>query len=401
MREPDYQFFRLDSEEETQRLIAMWEKVMGTPVAPASPQRLFIAWLVTYIINLKAETNHRINKNLASRAEGEDLDVLGEDIYNTQRPQAEPAVCTVRFHISEPQAQAVVVPAGTRVTDKGGALMWALPFDLYIEAGAAYADAKVQCQTPGTAGNGYAKGQINTLVDLYDYCAGVENVTATEGGADTMDDDSYFELMKLGMDAMSTGGAEGSYIYNAKKANSLIGDVVANTSGPAQVKIYVLMQDGTAAGDEIKAAVVEACSRETRRPMTDLVSAADPEPVEYNIALTYYIKQDATAKFEEIERAVKTAVTEYAAWQGKKMGRDINPDKLREYLSRVGKTYDEETGQYVGEGAIKRIVLTSPSYTVLRNGREPPDPKTPLQYPAPQVARLGTMTLTNGGVEDE
>lgn len=388
MRNPDYQFFSLDSEAETQRLIAKWEEIMGTPVTPASPQRLFIAWLVENNIALKAEANHAINKNLASRAEGEDLDVLGEDIYHTQRPQAERAVCTVRFHISEAQAAPVVVPVGTRVTDKGGTLMWALTDDLFIPVGATYADARVECQTPGTAGNGYVKGQVNTMVDLYDYCDRVENITASEGGADTMEDDAYYELMKAGMDGLGSGGARGSYIYNAKRVSALVGDVVANTSGPATVAIYVLMKDGTAAGTELKAAVVEACSQDDRCPMTDLVTAVDPEFVDYNIQLTYYIKKDATASVSQIQEEVSAAVEDYAAWQSGKLGRDINPEEL---VDRIRKT-----------GHIKRVDLKFPAYKALRNGLEGPADKTkPLEWPVPQVARLGTVTLTNGGVEDE
>lgn len=388
MRNPDYQFFKLDSEAETQRLIAKWEEVMGTTVTPASPQRLFIAWLVTIITGIKGEANREINKNLASRAEGEDLDELGEVIYGVERPKAERAVCTVRFYISEPQAQAVVVPAGVRVTDKGGTLMWELPVDLYIQPGAKYVDGRVECQTLGKVGNGYAKGQINTLVDLYDYCDRVENLTASEGGADAAEDGPYFELMKEGMDGKGSGGARGSYVYNAKRASALIGDVVANTLGPARVAVYVLMKDGTAAGAEIKAAVLEACSQDERCPMTDLVSVEAPEFEDYKIELTYYIKKDAAVSAAQVKEEVEQAVAAYVDWQSGKLGRDINPEEL---VDRVRKT-----------GHIKRVTLKFPAYKALRNGLEPPpDPDEPLVCQAPQVARVGTVTLTNGGVEDE
>ncbi len=388
MRNPDYQFFSLDDEPIRANLIALYEKTMDTTVTPASPQRLFIEWVTTFVLAERAEANHQINKNLASRAEGEDLDELGEVIYGVVRPRAERAVCTVRFSISEPQAASVVVPMGTRVTDQGGALLWALLEDLYIQPGDSYADGKVECQTLGKVGNGYAKGQINTLVDLYDYCDKAENITVSEGGADDMDDDAYYELMKAGQDGKGSGGARGSYIYNAKRVSALIGDVVANTTGPATVAIYVLMKDGTAAGEELKAAVLEACSHDERCPMTDLVTAKDPEFVAYNIELTYYIKKDAGVGAAQIHEEVRAAAAEYAAWQSGKLGRDINPEEL---MDRVRKT-----------GHIKRVDLKFPAYKALRNGLEPPpDPDEPLVRQAPQVARLGTVTLTNGGVEDE
>lgn len=44
------------------------------------------------------------------------------------------------------------------------------------------------------------------------------------------------------------------------------------------------------------------------------------------------------------------------------------------------------------ETGIKRLELRSPVFTVLRDGRE---------NGVPQVAALGTKTVTNGGHEDE
>ena len=75
--------------------------------------------------------------------------------------------------------------------------------------------------------------------------------------------------------------------------------------------------------------------------------------------------------------AVDKAVENYVAWQSGKLGRDINPDKLREYLAGTG---------------IKRIELSEPVFTRLRDGKD---------NSAPQIATLGTVTVTNGGYEDE
>ena len=74
---------------------------------------------------------------------------------------------------------------------------------------------------------------------------------------------------------------------------------------------------------------------------------------------------------------VQAAVTEYISWQCAKLGRDINPSELYRRLMATG---------------IKRVELASPAFTVLRDGRE---------RTAPQVAVIGTVTVTNGGYEDE
>ena len=56
------------------------------------------------------------------------------------------------------------------------------------------------------------------------------------------------------MDAASTAGPRGSYIYHAKAVSTEISDVAVNSPEPGVVKLYVLMDDGTLATEEIKAA---------------------------------------------------------------------------------------------------------------------------------------------------
>lgn len=96
---------------------------------------------------------------------------------------AQAAVCTERFHISEAQTTAILIPAGTRVTDASGTLTWETVADAYVSIGETYADVQIRCQTVGAVGNGYAVGQINTFVDLFDYCERCENLTASDDGA--------------------------------------------------------------------------------------------------------------------------------------------------------------------------------------------------------------------------
>jgi phage-related baseplate assembly protein len=145
------------------------------------------------------------------------------------------------------------------------------------------------------------------------------------------------------------------------------------------VNLYLLMKQGTTAGEEMKAAVVAACSADKARPLTDLVQAKDPDEVRYDVEFTYYMpEQSGTgASGAEIAEKVRLAVEEYTAWQSAKLGRDINPDKLREYLYQTG---------------IKRLELTAPEFRALDDGRT---------GGVPQVARAGAVTIRNGGYEHE
>lgn len=376
-RNPEYQFIPTDTEAVVAQATAVYEKLTGTVVRPGSPERLFIQWMCSILVQERVLTNYVANQNIPSRAEGENLDALAELTNCRPRPEAESAVCTMRFYISQALPSAVLIPAGTRVTDTGGGLVWATPADVYVPIGDTFVDVPVRCQTAGVIGNGYEPGQINTVVDLYDYYDHCENITVSDGGADRATDDEYYELMRASMDSYSCAGARGAYIYFAKQVSTEIADVAATSPTPGVVKIYVLTKDGTLAGEEIKSAVLDACSADDVRPLTDQVFVEDAETVEYDIAFTYYLQLGSEKSAAQIAADVQSAVDAYIAWQGAKLGRDVNPSRLHSMLMGTG---------------IKRVEMTAPAFTKLVDSEGTDVPK---------VARLGTVTIINGGYEDE
>ena len=377
MRNSEYEFISTDAAALSALLVSAYEKITGITVQPASPEKLFIQWIAGILVQERALNNYTGNQNIPSRATGANLDALGELFYASARPQAKPAICTERFTISEAQNEAILIPAGTRVTDASSTLIWETVKDIYVSAGSTYADVQIRCQTPGTIGNGYAAGQINTIVDVFAYYAACSNTTTSADGSDVATDDEYYALMRASMDAYSCAGAKGGYIYFAKQVSTEISDVVAVSPSAGKVVLYVLMDGGTIATTETKNAVLAACNADEVRPLTDNVSVADPSVVEYNIAFTYYIENGADKSAAEIEEAVDTAVSEYVAWQSAKLGRDINPSVLIGMLMQTG---------------IKRVALTAPAYTVLSGG---------TSTAVPEVAKVKTITATSGGYEDE
>ncbi len=377
-RNSDYQFIETDTNTLVSQLISSYEQMTGTTVRPASPERLFIQWIASVIIQERVLNNYTGNQNIPSRAKGSNLDALGKEIYNdVARPLAQAAISTQRFYISEEQDSAILIPAGTKVTDKDSTLIWETTADVYVNIGELYADAMIQCQTVGTIGNGYAPGQIKTLVDIFPYYDHCENITESDDGADAATDEDYFELLRASKDSYSTAGPEGAYIYYAKQVSTQIADVVANSPNEGQVNIYALMSDGNIAGTEIKNAVYLACNDKHVRPLTDYLVVDDPEIVPYDIKFTYYISRNTALSAAEIENAVTEAINKYIAWQCEKFGRDINPDELRQYVKAAG---------------VKRIELLSPNFTTLRDGKD---------NTVPQIATINTITITSGGYEDE
>lgn len=378
-RNSDYQFVSTDAEALQAQMIAAYERICGVTVQPASPERLFIQWVASIILQERQLLNYAGNQNIPSRAVGENLDALAELFYLRERPEAQPAACTERFYISAAQTQAVLVPAGTRVSDKANTLIWETEADAYIPAGETHIDLPLRCQTAGAVGNGWAAGQLNVCIDLFAYYSRCENITESAGGRDRATDAEFYELLRASQDAYSTAGARGAYIYHAKKVSPEIADVVANSPTPGVVKLYVLESSGRPAGAELKAQVLAACNPDEVRAFTDLVSVADPETVSYNVDLTYYLSEESQVKAEDVQKAVEEAVRQYIAWQCGRLGRDINPSYLHGLLMQTG---------------IKRAVIAEPVYTSLRDGRQ-------AENSVPQVAAVGTVSIKSGGWEDE
>lgn len=259
MRNPEYEFVSPDAGELTALLEQGYTQITGQALRPGSPEQLFVRWAAGIMVQLRVLMNYVGNQNIPSRAEGENLDALAQLFYAQERPRAKAAVCTQRFHISQAQATAILIPAGTRVTGPGG-LVFETAEDGYVPIGETFADVQARCQTLGVAGNGVPPGALDSAVDLYDYYIATENVTASGGGADEATDEEFCQLMRQSMDAYSCAGARGGYEYFAKQVSTEIADVIANSPSPGVVKLYVLMEGGALAGEEVKGAVEKAAS---------------------------------------------------------------------------------------------------------------------------------------------
>ncbi len=376
-RNADYQFIPTDAADIVAWMAGKYKEITGITVQPGSPEKVFIQWAAEVVIQERVLTNYAANQNIPSRAGGKNLDALAELFYTKERPAAKAATCTMRFTISEAQAFAVLIPSGTRITDASNTLIWATAEDVYVKAGETSADVKAVCQTVGKTGNGFVAGQINSIVDPFAYYASCENLTESDGGDDEATDEEFYELMRASMDAYSCAGARGGYIYFAKQVSTEIIDVAACSPTPGVVKLYVLMKGGELAGEEIKRAVLTACSADEVRPLTDLVLVEDAETVPYNVDFTYYLESGAARSAAAIETAVRKAVEAYTGWQCARLGRDINPSRLHGLLMDTG---------------VKRVELRAPVFTALRDGKD---------RSAPQVAKLRGVSIVNGGYEDE
>ena len=287
------------------------------------------------------------------------------------RNPATPATTTLRFTLSAERDTATGIPQGTRVST-AGAIYFATDVYAEIPAGSTTVDVPATCTVAGTDGNGFAAGELATIVDPIPYVASVTNTTATEGGAEIESDDDLAERVFLAPGAYSTAGPEDGYLYHAKAYSAAIGDVVATSNQAAgTVDIVFIMADGSTPGEKMIEGLEGYLQGKTIRPMTDLVRVAAPQEVTYTINLTYYINRSDSAKAVTIQAAVAQAVADYQTWQ-RAIGRDINPSQLVHMVMDAG---------------AKRVTVTAPTYTAVD---------------ATKVSALqGDAVISYGGLEDD
>ncbi|TDL57837.1 baseplate J/gp47 family protein [Paenibacillus dendritiformis] len=366
---PDIQFVDTDVNKTVQNMITSYEALSGRKLYPADPVRLFLLSIAQIIVHQRVIINQTAKQNLLRYATGDYLDHLGV-MVETERLAAAPAMTTVRFHISVPLTEAVLIPAGTRVSP-GGELFFATTTIGEIKPGALYADISCSCQTPGRAGNGFIPSQINTLVDPLPWVSGVENLTESSGGTDREDDDRYRERIYTSPERFSVAGPTGAYEYWARSARKDIQDVLVWSPAPVEVEIRVLMQDGELPTQDILNAVFETCNSDRIRPLTDHVTVLAPDVVSYDIDMTYWIDSRNATDAANIQAHVKRAVESYVRWQKARIGRDIIPSELVRLVMNAG---------------ARRVDVRSPVHSVAK--------KT-------QVAIATAPKVTFGGLEDD
>ena len=353
-------FMGIDAAAIVERLVTGVEERIGEPLYPGDERRLFLEAFAPVVVQMINETNDACRQRLLSYARGATLDALGERMQ-VARLEPEAARTVLRFSLAEARERSTFIPQGTRATADGTAY-FATTAGVSIEAGKTSVDVSAVCTEGGASYNGYGIGTIATLTDLIPYVAGVTNIEVTHGGDDGEPsddggegDERYRERIRLAPAKLSTAGPEASYVYHALSASPEITDVKALGNHDAgTVDLIIVTGDEDPSPDVIKA-VEDAVNAKDVRPLNDLVTVRGPERVSYDIELKYYVTADTEAPVVTTIEGEGGAVEQFNAWQMAKVGRDINPDRLRAFcLSPTN-----------GATGVLRIEVTKPVYTKL------------------------------------
>lgn len=329
---PEPQFIDRDPEAITVDLIQRYEAMTGKTLYPAQVDRLFIDLLAYCVTLVRVGIQEAAKQNLVAYARAPVLDYLGE-LVGVYRLPAQPARTQIRLTFTQPLAQAVAVPAGTRVAATGGAYFQATAESVVLPP-AAYVDIDVAAVDPGPAGNGWLAGQINVLVDDIGVpVAKVESLAVTAGGADAEDDSRLRERIRLAPEAFSVAGSIGAYRHHAMRAHQDILDVAVVRVRPGVVRLHVLTKGGVP-DNSIIDLIADTCSDEKVRPLTDTVEIASPEVIPYTILAKLTLYRDAPANV--VLARARVSADAYVATNAATLGRDIVPSQIVAALSVPG-----------------------------------------------------------------
>lgn len=209
-------------------LIAL-ENGVSEPLYPGDERRIFGESLAEVFVAVYSKVNDSCRQRLLRYARGDVLDALGEN-RGVERINPTCATITLRFGISEAIKSNIVIPAGLRVTGDFSRY-FLVDSTVVLYAGKTSVDVTATAENGGEDYNDIAPGEITTIVDVSDVplLDSVSNITASSGGGDIEDDDTYRERIRESENRFSTAGPAKAYKYWALTANSTIADAVVES----------------------------------------------------------------------------------------------------------------------------------------------------------------------------
>ena len=221
------EFITTDAEMIFDEVMTSLEGGVSEPLYPGDERRIFGEALVPLFVGMYNAMNDAARQKMLRYARGDVLDALGERVGVERLAPAE-AVTVLRFSVSSPVAENIIIPEGTRATSDS-TRYFATDRAAVIEAGELFVDVDAASVGGGTEYNGIAIGSISSLVDLLPYVDGVRNITETNGGADAETDDNLRERIRTAPSKLTTAGPVNGYRYWAMSADSSIVDVTVKS----------------------------------------------------------------------------------------------------------------------------------------------------------------------------
>jgi phage-related baseplate assembly protein len=330
-------------------LKGQYKEATGAYPLASWPETFLLETIAYQHILIQQLINQESLSNLLAFAKGARLDHLGA-LTGCARLEAQPAVTTLRFSF-EDHSHAIALTKGIFVASKGGHVFQTTETRT-LAPGENSADIRAECIEVGGYGNGYVAGEVSLVVEPMAYLMSASNLTVTSGGTSKETDERYRLRIQMSMEALSTAGPAGGYIYHAKTAHQSICDAKCWSPTPGEVRVCVLTdneQGGYTTPAEIVDIVDAHLSADDVRPLTDTVEIIPPTPVTYTIDATIQVHRKQEPFLASSLATGKTKLETLSREWSKRLGRDIVPEAI------IGELY-KLPGVY-------RATTTIPAYT--------------------------------------
>lgn len=338
---PDPIFIQRDAQAIINEMVADYENRVGRKLEPAQVERLIINALAYRELLLRNQVQEAAKQNLLAFARFPMIDYLGE-LLGVKRLPASAAQTTIKFTLV-PGHGALSIPAGIRIGTTDGRAIFETRAIINVSALVDEVEVVADSQVLGTKANGYLIGTVTEILDPQAYLAEATNLTVTGGGSDEESDEELRERIILAPSAFSTAGSKGAYKFHAKSAHPSIVDVAVvgpPTFDPGEVHIFPLVIGGVTTPTEVLNAVLQACSADKVRPLTDTVFAASPTKVDYDIevALELYNGADQPSVVATVTKQLEAFVAE----KKNQLGKDVVIAQIIERSALQGQVYNVE-----------------------------------------------------------
>lgn len=336
-------FTEIDTDKLVTQAIEAVEGKTGELLYPGDKRRIFIEAIAYYHSVFMSAANEQCKRRFLEEADGYVLDALGAR-YLCTRLQPQPAMLELKFMLATARPNDITIPAGTTVT-ADNKVLFATNETVRVRAGELeVTGVKATATIGGEITNGVPVGAVQSFVDKVPYVTGVVNTTESSGGSegepyplaidpengdDGTGDNRYRERIKLAPASFAAAGSELTYEYTARTASANVEGVkVLSDQQAGRTDIYITEKGGTDPTAGTLEAVTAAVTARGKRAFNDQVTVQAPEPVSYDIELTYYVEQANESTAVKAIEGAGGLIDQYNAWQQGNIGRDIDPQKL-------------------------------------------------------------------------
>lgn len=326
MDNTELHFVTYDPDEIYSALVSVYMENGGTALKPGMEVDCLIRGMVAAMTQAFAGVDNALRMQTLRYAVGSYLDLIGEN-RGCERMKAIAATGTATFTFAE-NIEGQSIPTGTLLT-VDGSVLWRTMDDAYMGAksgGGKTALVRIECVTEGAIGNGVAARTDLQMIVPNDNVVTVKVTTATSGGRDAEDDESYRERIRMHGLASVTTGTKPQYEGIAKEIDGVKDAQAYYVNYNTQVRVAVLAKSGYTTStviEDVKSVILS----DSVMPLgvkADVI-AAEPEQAHRQMNLTVTIPADADTS---ARNACEEVIASYIEWQAGKIGRAFTPGML-------------------------------------------------------------------------